>query len=153
MSYSFAIENVEATYPEFEPLYRQHYAEMQARLAGQGVDIPAYNPRLKEYFDAARDGWFIHYTARLEGQPVGYGNVYLTQDMHNRQLIAQEDTLYVLPEHRNGVGKRLVAFALDDLRSRGVKRLDVTAVTDLRVAKLWQRMGFKHTAHAMSFVF
>lgn len=151
--YLFAIENVETTYPEFEPLYRQHYAEMQTRLAEQNIPIADFKPRLTQYFASARDGWFVHYTVRLDGQPVGYGNIYLTSDMHNGELIAQEDTLYILPEHRNGVGKRLVRFALDDLRQRGVKRLNVTAVTDLRVAKLWERMGFRHAAHAMTYVF
>jgi ribosomal protein S18 acetylase RimI-like enzyme len=68
-------------------------------------------------------------------------------------MIASEDTIYLLPDHRNGVGRRLAKHILADLRERGVKRLSVTAVTDLRVAKLWERMGFRHTAHAMTYVF
>jgi len=61
--------------------------------------------------------------------------------------------LFVSKEHRNGVGKKLVAFVLEELKQRGVKRLNVSAMTDLRVAKLWKRMGFKETATQMTYEF
>lgn len=153
MSYEFTIENAHENVDELYPLYCRHYAEMQSRLAEQGVDIPEFAPRLDQYFKAADAGYLLNYVVRFHGAPVGYSNIYLTNDMHNGQLIAQEDTIYMLPDHRNGIGKKLSRFILDDLRARGVKRLAVTAITDLRVAKLWERMGFKHTAHHMTFTF
>jgi predicted N-acetyltransferase YhbS len=79
--------------------------------------------------------------------------VYITNDMHNHDLVAQEDTIFVVKEHRNGVGKKLVQFGLDELKRRGVKRLLVSAMTDLRVAKLWGRMGFKEVATQMMYTF
>lgn len=153
MTYDFSIENAHSNVDELYPLYCRHYAEMQERLAGQGVDIPDFAPRLELYFKAADAGYLLNYVVRLDGKPVGYSNIYLTNDMHNGELIAQEDTIYMLPEHRNGVGKKLSRFILADLKGRDVKRLSVTAITDLRVAKLWERMGFKHTAHHMTYVF
>jgi ribosomal protein S18 acetylase RimI-like enzyme len=153
MNYVFSIEDLETNYAEFEPLYRQHYGEMQTRLAGQGITIAPYNPDLENYFSFARQGLLIHYCARLEGAAVGYGNCYVFKDMHNQTLSAQEDTIYMLPEHRNGAGRRLLKFVLADLKQRGVKSLTVTAMTDLRVAKLWQRMGFKPMATAMRYEF
>lgn len=153
MSYTFQVEKWHENFPELEPIYRQHYADMLERLASQGIYYSPYNPRLDEYFKASQGGWLLSYVARLEGKAVGYCSVYITNDMHNRDLIAQEDALYVLKEHRSGVGKKLVEFGLNDLRDRGVKRLNVNAMTDLRVAKLWQRMGFKHTCHSMTYTF
>jgi ribosomal protein S18 acetylase RimI-like enzyme len=73
--------------------------------------------------------------------------------MHNHDLISQEDTVFILKEHRNGIGKKLVQAVLDELRSRGVKRVLVSAMTDLRVAKLWNRMGFKEVATQMIYKF
>jgi ribosomal protein S18 acetylase RimI-like enzyme len=73
--------------------------------------------------------------------------------MHNNDLICQEDTVFVLKEHRNGIGKKLVQCVVEELRSRGVKRLMVSAMTDLRVAKLWKRMGFKEMATQMIYEF
>ena len=151
--YEIGIEGFDETYPEVQTLYREHYQEMVDRLAKDGIEMSPYNPRLDEYSKASMGGWLITIIARHEGKAVGYLNVYVTQDMHNRDIIAQEDTIFVTKSHRNGLGKELVKYGLNELRSRGVKRLHVSAMTDLRVAKLWERMGFKHAAHQMIYTF
>ncbi len=153
MRYTINIERGDLNYAELEPNYRQHYAEMRTRLAESGIDVAPYSPRLQQYFAAFRDGWLINYVVRKDGDAVGHANVYVTNDMHNGELIAREDVLYVLPEHRNGIGRKLVQFVLGDLKRRGVRRVSVSALTDLRVAKIWRRMGFKDTAHLMTFTF
>ncbi len=153
LGYTISLENTEGTYAELEPLYRRHYGEMQTRLAAAGIDVPDYAPRLDQYFAAARGGWLLNYVIRANGVAVGYSNVYLTSDMHNGELIAQEDTVYVHPDHRNGVGKQLVKHILADLKARRVKRVLITPVTDLRVGKIWKRMGFKETAMLMTYTF
>ncbi len=134
-------------------MYRQHYAEMKARLERDGHTVGDFAPRKDQYILAADGGWLLTYIVRLDGSAVGYSNVYLTNDMHNGDFIATEDAIYILPEHRNGIGKKLVKHILDDLKTRGVKRAIVTPVTDLRVAKIWRRMGFKDTASLMTFEF
>ena len=154
MNYEITLEKFKDTYTELEPLYRQHYSEMVERLKADGVDdYSPYNPRLDEYVKAGDGGWLLTFVLRLNGVAVGYSNVYLTNDMHNQDLIAQEDTIFVLKEHRNGVGKKMVKLILEELRSRGVKRVLVSAMTDLRVAKLWRRMGFKDVATQMIYKF
>ena len=153
MSYSFGLEGFESSYLELEPLYREHYAEMCTRLEAEGVAMSPYNPRLDVYAKASREGWLLTIVARHEGKAIGYCNVYLTQDMHNGDLIAQEDTVFITRTHRNGIGKQLVKFGMDELKRRGCKRLYVDAATDLRVAKLWQRMGYKNVATKMSYTF
>jgi GNAT superfamily N-acetyltransferase len=126
---------------------------MVERLASQGIEYSPYKPRLHEYGEACKRGDLINYVLRQNGVACGYANVYVTNDMHNGDLISQEDTLFVLKDHRNGVGKKIVQFVLEDLKSRGVKRLMVSAMTDLRVAKLWGRMGFKEAATQMIYEF
>jgi hypothetical protein len=153
MDYVFSVEGFDQTYEELEPLYREHYKEMQDRLFSLGVEIPPYNPRLDIYSAYSRSGDLITMVARGEGKAIGYCNVYLTHDMHNWELIAQEDTIFITKGHRNGVGKELVKYGLNVLKERGVKRLHVQAATDLRVAKLWARMGFKETSQSMTYIF
>lgn len=154
MSYEITREKFKDTYLELEPLYRQHYSEMVERLKADGVeDYSPYNPRLDEYVRASEGGWLLTFVLRLDGKACGYSNVYLTNDMHNQDLIAQEDTIFVLKEHRNGVGKQMVRHILEELRQLGVKRVLVSALTDLRVAKLWRRMGFKDVATQMIYKF
>lgn len=151
--YAFLIEPFERNYPEFEPLYRAHHAEMNARLSADGCKTYPYNPNLAAYVGAANAGTFIHYTVRLDGVAVGYANVHMFRSMHDQTLMAREDLLYITPDHRNGVGKRLVKCVLTDLRQRGVTRVIVQAVTDLRVEKIWKRMGFKPLAQTMQYEF
>lgn len=154
MIYRIGVENGLLNLAELFPLYQQHYAEMAARLAGEGVDLSPLNPAFDRYAAHVNAGSLITYVARTEGgEAVGYCNMYVTVDMHNQDVIAQEDTVFVTKSHRNGVGRRLVKFALDDLRARGVKRLHVTAATDPRATKLWERMGFKPIATAMIYDF
>jgi len=154
MEYKFSIEHGSVTLKELFPLYAAHYREMQDRLARDGISIANFNPRLDQYIAGWNAGHIINYVVRDEsGGAVGYSNIYLTNDMHNGELIAQEDTIFLLKEHRNGVGRRFAKFILADLRSRSVRRVLVSAVTDLRVAKIWERMGFKHAAHAMIYTF
>lgn len=154
MTYRFQVENAALNVGELLPLYSAHYREMQERLAADGVVIPVFNPRIDTYVKAAMDGYFLNFVVRTEdGEAVGYCNVYLTNDMHNGELIAREDTVFVRKDHRNGVGKKLVQFGLEQLRQRGVKRLHVQALTDLRVEKLWRRMGFKPVATSMVYQF
>lgn len=153
MQYTYSIEKFHDIWQEFEPLFRAHYSEMLERLAKQGIEFSPFNWRLDEYLKASHAGYLIMYVARLDNKPVGHCAVYITNDMHNMDLIAQEDALYISKEHRKGIGKNLVRFGLIDLRNRGVKRLNVNAMTDLRVAKLWERMGFKHTCANMTYTF
>jgi len=153
VNYTMTVEKFTDTYRELEPLYRQHYKEMTDRVGEAGIHYSPYNPRLQEYGKASDGGWLLTFVLRLDGVACGYINVYVTNDMHNNDLIAQEDTVFVVKEHRNGVGRKLVKFGIEELRSRGVKRLNVSAMTDLRVAKLWKRMGFKEAATQMTYQF
>jgi GNAT superfamily N-acetyltransferase len=154
LKYKISLERGDLNYSELEPLYRQHYGEMKARLEQDGFRTSDYKPRLNVYFPAFAGGWLLNFVARTEtGEAVGYANVYLTQDMHNSDLIATEDLIYVRPDHRNGLGSKIVKHALEELRSRGVRRVTVNPVTDLRVAKIWRRMGFRDVAVRMTYEF
>ena len=81
--------------------------------------------------------------AHRRGEPVGYCNAYLSNDMHNGEFIGVEDAVFVRKQHRNGVGKELIKFTIEDMRRRGVVRLHVDATADTRVEHLLKRMGFK----------
>lgn len=153
-AYAFSLENGALNLPELFPLYATHYREMQERLRNDGVAIGDFNPRLDQYIKGWSAGHILNFVVRTEdGKAVGYSNVYLTNDMHNGEPIAQEDTIFILKEHRKGIGRKLVKHILADLEARGVKRVSVSAMTDLRVSKLWARMGFRHTAHNMTYTF
>lgn len=149
----FAIVNGREWHPALDTLYRKHYAEMKSRLESDGHKIGEYNPRLETYFDAMDRGDLLTFIVLDNGTLVGYSNIWLTNDMHNGELIAQEDTIYMLPDFRNGSGRKLAKFILVELEKRGVKRVTISPVTDLRVGKIWERMGFKPVAQLMTYHF
>lgn len=150
MTYFVTMYPFEHCYEMLESLYRAHYAEMQSRMTSLGITTSPYNPRLDEYIKASRAGYLLTFVLDFEGEPVGYCNVYVTNDMHNRDSIAQEDAIYVLPAHRHGAGRVLAYEVHKELKRRGVLRMNVTTSTDLRVAKWLERQGYKHTAHCMT---
>ncbi|HET7413885.1 MAG TPA: GNAT family N-acetyltransferase, partial [Pararhizobium sp.] len=114
MSYRIAIEPFDAAFPDVEPLCRVHYAEMKARMTAEGMQIGDYNPRWNIYRSAPHLLCFVVRTD--EGEAVGYAFIWITQDMHNSELIAREDTIFVRKDHRNGVGRRLTKRILSDLK-------------------------------------
>lgn len=147
--YGFTIEAFTDAYRDIEPLCRAHYGEMRARMAAEGMPIGDYNPRLNLYNEASH---LLCFVVRTEaGEAVGYALIWITQDMHNSELISSEDTIYVRKDHRNGVGRRLTKFILAELKARGCVRAHVTIATDLRVAKMCERVGFKRSAIAMTY--
>jgi len=151
--YTITVEKFRDTYAELEPLYRQHYAEMIASMGEEAASFGPYNPRLEQYYVACDGGWLINFVVRCEGVACGYANIYLTNDMHNRDLIAREDTLFISAAHRNGIGRTLTKATLAELQKRGVKRFCATARIDPRVVKLWKRLGFRECATEMLYLF
>lgn len=151
--YAYSIERLHEIFPEVEPHWRAHYAELQGRLEGEGLKVAPYDPRIDYYFKASQDGWLKTFVVRYQGQVVGYSTIYVTHDMHNRTLIATEDFIYVTPAHRNGIGRKLTKFVLENLRQMGVTRFHVTAITDTRATILWKRLGFKELGTAMIYNF
>lgn len=151
--YTIHLVNGEEWHYALDPLYRQHFAEMKARLTADGTPIGDYNPRLDQYFASMARGDLLTFIVLENETVIGYSNMYLTNDMHTGELISMEDTIYILPDHRNGIGKRLAKFILEHMRGLGVKRITITPVTDLRVGKIWQRMGFKPVAQVMTYNF
>lgn len=148
---TIGIEPSDQSYSDLEPLYLQHYAEMSARLREQGVKyVSPFKPQLEVYFKANREGVLLGFVMRKDGEPIGYANIYLTMDMHNSDLIATEDTIYMLPKYRIGLGRKLADFVHNELRRRTVKRMNVTTTTDPRAGKWLQRQGYKFTGQCMT---
>lgn len=151
--YTISRESFTAAWREIEPLARMHFEETRARFAAEGMPMGPFNPRLDIYEKADQGGYLFTFVVRLDGRAVGHSTVYIQTDMHNRETIAREDTIYVHPDHRNGVGRRLTKHILEFLKSQGVVRATIDARTDPRAVALWRRLGFKPVAEVMMITF
>jgi GNAT superfamily N-acetyltransferase len=150
MGYKIAIEGGWDNYAEMKPLYEQHFAELRQSLKDRGIEIGDYAPQIAAYTDYFKTGGLLNYVVRHDGKPVGYANIYIYPCMHTGTMTALDDAVFVLPEHRKGLGRSMIKYVMDDLKARGCKRLTLSASTDLRAAALWARMGFSPEASLMS---
>lgn len=153
MSYSVRQVKLRDEIDRVYPIWQRHYAEMEERMLGAGLECSPFHPRLDQYLRYSDDGQMLVFLLDCGPAVVGYAQGYITNDMHNGDLIAQEDAIYVVPEHRFGAGRILLNAVHAELKRRGVRRMNITTGTDLRAAKWFERRGYKHTAHCMTISF
>lgn len=150
MTYRYSVERYADTLEEMIPIYQAHYAELLEKLGDDAANMGPFNPRFDDYIEANDSGSMIHFIVRKDGAAVGYANVYLSLDMHNQDLIATEDAIYIKTGHRNGIGRKMTIGIVAALKASGVKRAHMTAAIDPRAAALWGRLGFKKTGVRMT---
>ena len=146
MRYDIAQVDIEAVEGEITALMASQYEEYAANLAKSGVVVGPFNPRRELFRTASREGWLLTWAAMQEGVMVGYLTAFLRTDLYSSEQTAAIDTVYVVPEHRRGIGLRLIKHAVPLLRERGAKRIETATSTDDRVKRVYQRAGFIPTA-------
>lgn len=136
---TFRTETLSQAKADGEPLLRRHWAEI-----AHYQDIP-YAPRWDAYENLERLGMLRIYTARLDGQLVGYCVFVVMHNIHyGSSLEASEDVLFLVPEQRNGrIGIRLIKFADELLRSEGVQLVKRHVKFAHDHGPILERMGYE----------
>jgi len=118
--YTFQAERFAAALPELHPLHERHYLETEKHRAGL-----ALNPDYDGVLERERGGGVIQFTARTSaGELVGNMRVVIGVSVHTQTLFCEEDTFYVVPEHRGGfMAVRLWQFVENAVRSIGVREV------------------------------
>jgi GNAT superfamily N-acetyltransferase len=131
----FALETLEQVRASgVERLLERHYQEVAFYK-----DIPL-EPDWDGYVGVEAAGRLRIFTARIRGELVGYCAYYRSS------LEANQDVLFVAPEHRNArVGAQLLLFCERSLRAEGVH---VTyqhskASVDLDMGPFLKRLGYE----------
>lgn len=114
---TFQRETLDQAKADGEPLLRRHWVEIAHYL-----DI-TYDPRWSVYEAYEQAGGLRIYTARLDGQLVGYCVFTVNFNIHYAgSLEANEDVLFLAPEHRKGrLGLKLIQFTDAQLKAEGVQ--------------------------------
>ncbi len=130
----FACERIRDLWTELVPLMAEHHGE-RGDLAPLDIDFRRY-----EVLDA--QGCLRCYTARVDGELIGYASFVVGTDTHHRSLLrAFHDALFVRPEHRpGGVALRLIRFTEDALAHDGVAEIAQKARGP--VGALLERLGY-----------
>ena len=118
--YTFQAERFADALPELTPLHDAHYLETEKHRAGLALD-----PDFEGIKERERNGGLIQFTARTEtGELVGNMRVVIGISAHTQTLFCEEDTFYVVPEHRGGfMAVRLWQFVEAAVRSVGVREV------------------------------
>lgn len=137
----FAIESVLNVWPELVKIHFEHWKETEGYRHNQ-----PFAPSLERYLEYERIDWYALFTARDNGVLVGNLGVYFTPSMHTQELIATEDTLFLLPWYRRGRNAvRFLQFAEAECVRRGVVEIAITAKDD-KVGRLLQHLDYRQVA-------
>ena len=135
----YALEKLSDVQEEIQPLLEAHWKEIACNK-----DKIKMNPDWDQYALVEEQGHLGIYTARLEGALVGYFVVIATTHMHYKDhIFAVNDVIFLAKEHRKGsLGKRLIEYAQEDLRDKGVSVLAINTKVHQPFDGLMEHMGF-----------
>lgn len=123
--YILAMERFSDILPELHRLHERHYAEVDTSGIPMNPDYAA--AKTDEY-----EGRLMQFTARVKetGELVANMRVYLCMSRHTQTLFAQEDTFYVVPEHRGGfMAVRLWQFTEKCVIQAGAREISFDSKT------------------------
>jgi hypothetical protein len=105
---------------EVEPLLQLHYEELTLNK-----DRVKLDPDWQRYAELEHAGGFHVFTARDGDKLVGYSAFFLNTHIHYRGLmLAQNDVLYLHPEHRLGlVGVKLIKMSHSGMKKLGADKI------------------------------
>lgn len=127
-------------------LASKHWAETQHYRHSQ-----PFKPAFERYNSYAKIGAFLQFTARDEGRMVGYGGIYIVPSMHTQQIIAQEDTWYLLPEYRKGWNAvAFFRFMEAECLKRGIQEATLTTPYGLNSGLICKRLKYQPVATVWS---
>jgi ribosomal protein S18 acetylase RimI-like enzyme len=88
------------------------------------------------------------FTAEEDGKPVGL--IFVDTDFPDAQAFI--DNIYVAPEHRRrDIGSRLVQYAMDFLKERGIRQVDLMVTAENEPAiQLYKSIGYEVTRLRMN---
>lgn len=137
--YVIAVERVSDIVDELHPLHEAHWLETEKYRHGLTL-----NPDYTRYCAIERAGGLIQFTVRSRGSLVGNMRMFVANSLHTQTLVATEDTIFLLPEHRGGfLVMALLQFAERALTSMGIREIRSNSKLVNRADVLLRRMGYE----------
>jgi GNAT superfamily N-acetyltransferase len=124
---------------DIRPLLERHWNDIAVNK-----DKIKLNPDWDAYHSLEQDGKLKIFTAREQGELVGYFVVIVHRNLHYKDhLFASNDVIFLHPDHRKGrTGIKLVQFSEKCLKEDGVSVLAINTKVHKPFDKLMQFLGF-----------
>jgi len=143
MPLSFHVEDVDTFARDGAEIFPRHFNELSLNRdkIPFGLDFDLYRHVEQQKM--------LHIlTARLDGKIIGYVlSLVVTHHPHNKDAgpYSTTDMFYVLPEHRNGTGVKLLMENERRLKALGVKRMAISTKLKDAHLDLFSKLGFEAT--------
>tara|TARA_R110000765_G_scaffold5133_1_gene15970 strand:- start:1664 stop:2116 length:453 start_codon:yes stop_codon:yes gene_type:complete len=125
---------------EIKPLLEEHW-----ELVALNKGAIKLNPNWEEYARLDHAGVLRIFTARDEGELVGYCVLVVNRSLHYQDhIFANNDVTFVLPDSRAGAtGYQLIKYAEDYCRDNNISLLNINTKVHLPFDSLLIGMGFE----------
>tara|TARA_R110000803_G_scaffold6721_2_gene21621 strand:- start:71 stop:523 length:453 start_codon:yes stop_codon:yes gene_type:complete len=125
---------------EIKPLLEKHW-----ELVALNQGAIKLNPNWEEYARLDHAGVLRIFTARDEGELVGYCVLVVNRSLHYQDhIFANNDVTFVLPDSRAGAtGYHLIKYAEDYCRDNNISLLNINTKVHLPFDSLLIGMGFE----------
>lgn len=139
MSIVYGIEPLENCWNEVMALAVQHWHETEGYRHGQ-----PFCPSFERYNQYEKCGWLVQFTARDNGNLIGYATMYICPSMHTQQVVAVEDTWFLLPDYRKGRNAlEFYKYVENVCRERGVVEIGMTAKFTNSAGRILEYLGYQ----------
>jgi hypothetical protein len=136
---SFAKELLCEVVQEAQPLLERHYEELTKHK-----EVVKLDPQWDQYASLERLERFVVFTARDEGNLVGYNAFFVQPHMHYAGLlVAQNDVFWLCEEVRRGTtALRFLRYSEDALKKMDVRKIVYHCKSSNNFAPILYRLGF-----------
>jgi len=141
--YTLGVERLASILPELEPLHAAHWLETEKHRHGLEMR-PDYDAMIAR----ERAGRLLQFTVREQsGALIGHLRMYLGVSLHTQTLFAEEDTLYLSPQHRGSMlAIHLMRYAERALCQVGAREIRADSKLINKADVLMRRLGYKPVA-------
>lgn len=144
--FTFAVEKIDEIAEEVKPLHQAHWTETEAHR--HGLEL---KPDYETFARYERAGRYLLFTLRSEGRLLGSCAMYLDKSTHTQTIIATEDTLYLLPQARQGrVASLFVNYVERSLHRLGAREICITVKTVNKAGRFFSMLGYKHVENGLT---
>lgn len=134
---------------EIEPLIQQHWEEIALNK-----DSIKLNPHWKKYEILDRNNMLRAYTARKDGELIGYFVVILESSLHYMEhTFAHNDVIFLAKKYRKGMtGIKLIKYAVKCLEQENVTQLLINTKAHQPFDAILERLNFNEIERVYSLV-
>lgn len=135
----FARELLCEVVQEVQPLLVEHWRELTVRK-----DLRKLNPQWDQYALLEQMGRYVIFTLRDSGALVGYSAFHVVRHLQDAEFsMAQNDVIYVAPQHRNGIAvRRFLRKCESSLREIPVKMVSYFTSPGNNLAPILRHLGY-----------